>query len=163
MEIIVSIVSGIISSIIIGQYILYRDERRWKKTKQFFVSKISGKPYLASYAILSVLKIDPIDYDDTMRTNEDITEEIFAREITSKQYEQLAFSFKAIINDIEIMRAQALALPTFKPDDFHKVDKNLELLRTFTRNAHFFLPIEEEDPEKLELNDSLKKALVALL
>ena len=162
-EIIFSVISGIISSIIIGVFLHFREERRWGKVKKHFMSHLRTHPSMTQYYIVSILNIEVIDDEDQLIENKDLIETINLMPIRNEQYKELARIFRSIRDKVETLRAQALVIPTFSSEDFHSVDTDLRVIDSYLQKVTFYIPIEEDDPEYHELHKDLKKSLISML
>ncbi|MBI2054646.1 MAG: hypothetical protein HYT39_00910 [Candidatus Sungbacteria bacterium] len=162
-EFLLSVISGVISSIIIGFFLYYKDKNRWGKTRKLFLSKMLGQIHLARYEILKILDIEPADYDKEIANSaEEIHNEIMGLDIVPVQYESLARSFRLIEENIERFRAQALSIPTFTSSDFHSIDDGMKPLREYTFSYYFFKPLDKHRDEREKLEKKLKEKICAI-
>lgn len=164
-ELVSSTISGVVASLIISVFIYWKDRRLWQKTKRFFVSKISGEVALARYYVLNVLDIEPTDESgEKPKPLDEIHEEILGLSINPKQFEVLYKYFKNIRQTVEKIRAQALAIPTFTPTDFHGIDEELKPLADYCFSYYFLTPLEEleDSGERKGAEQRLKERIVAV-
>lgn len=159
----ISIVSGLVASGFTGALLVFREQFRWRRTRNLFLGKISGEIHLAGYEIIRILDID-VTYEDaeSPKPEEEIIGEIMRSDVSADQFGKLDHYFRLCMEKIERLRAQALAIPTFTSEDFHHVDADLQVLRSYTSAHYFFTPLDGVDEETPKLKKALQEKLVEI-
>lgn len=159
LEFILSVGSGILTTVIVTAYINHHTNKKWRKAHRLMISKMSGN--LASYHILTILDIDIMhpDEEDSPKEAEEVRLEIQEMEISWNQFSLLNREISVEIKKMDLYRVHAMALPTFTPADYHSIDDELVLLRSYT-SAYYWRSM--GDVEERDNGDFLKKKIIAI-
>lgn len=163
MDIILALITGIISafiySLIQGAYSYFR----WANTLRFFLSQIRDEMRLIDYNILVILDINPIystEYEkDHLMTDEEFFEEIASMDIRKEQYVRLYKMIKETKMRMETLRKEALALPIFTSKDFHTIDKYIFDLGNYL-SSYCLLSEEIIEPK---IQEKIKSKLIGVI
>lgn len=158
-EALFSLLTGIISAFIYSLILIQWEKKKWQRTRKEFLSKIKGERYLANYEILNILDIDPITDEDGLLDKDDVADIIRDLPITDEQYKYLDKRLRMTVDNVERLRAQALSISTFIPDDFHKIDSELKVLEDYIFTFFMSQPLRENQ----EMEEKLKDRLISIV
>lgn len=115
------------------------------------------------YHISNILEIDTViseDDDEYAMTHEEFMGAIQNCSISPAQYRRINQLFKDTQYRIEVLRRDALSVPTFTPRDFHALD----ILRSdLSRFASFFSWYTDEELVTIEASVWLKQRITEIL
>lgn len=163
MDIIIALLTGVVSAFIysaIQQVISYF---QWEKTRNYYISEIRNAAVLINYYILDILNIDSI-YDDGFEsdhliTNEELMQEIDDVNIDGEQLKKLNKALKYTSQKIRMIRKDALLVPIFSSKDFHMADRIINEINRFTSSYSWL----SEEIEKKDVSDRFKSKLIDII
>lgn len=162
-EIILSLVTGLVSAVVYSliQWIFLF--LRWNRTKKYFQTQISHAILSIKCHIVEILSIETIfntgEEVDHLLTDEELIEEVNLTKVTYGQFSKINLSLRQTKERVEQFRKESLAVPTFSSSDFHKVDDVLRELNHFT----LFYSWLSEEVDDNDTQKRLKQMLIDVL
>ncbi len=162
-EIILSLITGIVSAVIYSIIQNFYLNYYWFKTKSKFLTEIKHSVLKIRSLAVTILEIDVIydngEENDHLMTDEELLEEVKLYNISDIQFSKLSKGIRKITEEIEKRRRDTLNISTFTPMEFHTVDKLI-----FSMSSFYGLHSWVED-EILEINtqEKLKEKLIEIL
>lgn len=162
-EIAFAIVTGLVSAGAYSAIESLYSYFRWQRTRRYFLFRIRGSMSFISSELMTILEIDPIyltQYDiGHVVSDEEFVAAIEKTDILDEQWDKINKLITATAEFIDRTRKEALLIPTYSANDFHKVDSLVSDLWSFTQ-AYSWLHDEMDDPK---VKGRLKKMLVVVV
>ncbi|NTV44330.1 MAG: hypothetical protein HGA67_01365 [Candidatus Yonathbacteria bacterium] len=148
-EMLISILSGLVSSFLFSIFFYFYEKNRWGKAQKYFQRKNKDIDASVTITILECLNIDPLDdREDTLKSPDTILEEIGELYITDNQLYALYRRLFEIQKKMESLHTLTLQMPFANPKDLSLFENREKILHNFLLSAYFSLPFRTDDTKE---------------
>lgn len=161
-QILFSLLTGITSAFFYSLVENYLLESKWRKTKDYFEKKIISEIESISFLISITLDMEKTLSSTGVESRVDVIEiEINKKNFTLEEFKSLENGLEIFTKKVEILRKEALLLPTFTSNNFHSVDELVKQCENFVFIASLLSDKDINPPTNIA--EGLKLLLIKII